>query len=124
MVLPMMYTVLGVPEGPPPGFDVIETLSIVCAIAVDPTTHRRPPRKTGNALRIEGVRKEPSPPKADRVSFKAKVWAFFQALTRHHHNILCLHPDRTPISAIRVTTLQPPQTRLRALRDTPFLAVS
>ena len=36
------------------------------------TAHRSPPSKTGNARRIEGTRKEPSPPKADRVSFRTE----------------------------------------------------
>ena len=45
---------------------------MLCAIAADPNAHRSPPSKTGNARRIEGARKEPSPPKADRVSFRTE----------------------------------------------------
>ena len=91
---------------------------------------------------------EPSPPKADRVSFrtepsanctcstprdalleawsianagqlaKRKFACFFRAGSAPHHNILCLHPNPTPISAISLTTPKPPQSPPR----TPFPA--
>ena len=51
---------------------------------------------------------------------KAKTSRFLRGSIRHHHNILCLHPNPTPISAILPTTSNLPNSKpSHALPDTP-----
>ena len=55
-----------------------------------------------------------------RGACKAKTSCFFCGSIHPHHNILCLHPNPTPISAILLTTpVSPFPPPSHALPDTP-----